>query len=211
MLTTTNLSTELFGGLRVHGGAAFYPDPYYALMAYSKPGYSAGYFSGDVEVLGDIQVTGYIHKGGGGFKIDHPTDPDNRYLYHAFVESPDMMNVYNGNVRLDKNGEAIVKLPDYFETLNKDFRYQLTSIGGPAPNLHIAQKISNNTFKISGGKSKLDVSWQVTGVRNDAYAKAHKITTEVKKEPENRGKYLHPQEWKKSEKFLIKPKAVNQP
>ena len=39
-------------------------------------------------------------------------------FHHSFVESPDMMNVYNGMVRLDAKGEAWVNLPDYFEALN---------------------------------------------------------------------------------------------
>src|SRR5262249_38140051 len=82
---------------------------------------------------GRVQVTGTLTKGGGSFKIDHPLDPANKYLYHSFVESPDMMNVYNGNILLDANGEAWVELPEWFEALNRDFRYQLTSIGGLAP------------------------------------------------------------------------------
>ena len=40
-----------------------------------------------------------------------------------------MMNIYNGNVITDANGEAVVALPEWFEALNRDFRYQLTVIG----------------------------------------------------------------------------------
>jgi hypothetical protein len=146
---------------------------------------------------------GRLSKGGGGFKIDHPLDPDNKYLYHSFVESPDMMNVYNGNVTLDKKGEAWVKLPDYFEALNEEFRYQLTPIGAPAPNLHVAKEISDNSFLIAGGKAGIEVSWQVTGIRKDAYAKAHRIVSVVTKKAENRGKYIHPRELGKAEKLGI--------
>jgi hypothetical protein len=74
-------------------------------------------------------------------KIDHPLDPANKYLYHSFVESPDMKNVYDGLVALDENGEAEIELPDWFGALNKDFRYQLTAIGAPGPNLYIAEDI----------------------------------------------------------------------
>ena len=84
---------------------------------------------------GDVLVTGYLTKQGGGFKIDHPLDPQNQYLNHSFVEAPDMMNIYNGNVILDANREAWVELPDWFEALNQDYRYQLTAIGGPGPGL----------------------------------------------------------------------------
>ncbi len=65
-----------------------------------------------------------------------------KYLAHSFVESPDMKNVYDGNVVLDAVGQAVVELPDYFDALNRDFRYQLTAIGAPGPNLYISEKIS---------------------------------------------------------------------
>jgi len=142
---------------------------------------------------GIATVTGTLYKGGGAFKIDHPLDPANKYLYHSFVESPDMMNVYNGNISLDANGEAIVKLPDWFEALNKDFRYQLTCIGGFAP-VYVANEISGNQFKIAGGTAGMKVSWQVTGIRHDKFADAHRIPVEEYKEGKERGKYIHPLE-----------------
>ena len=61
--------------------------------------------------LGNVAITGSLSKGGGGFTIDHPLDPENKYLRHSFVESPDMLNVYNGTVTTDANGEASVGLP----------------------------------------------------------------------------------------------------
>ena len=144
----------------------------------------AGFFDGDVE------ITGKLSKSSGSFKIDHPLDPENKFLEHSFVESPDMMNVYNGNVTLDENGEAVVQLPEYFEALNRDFRYQLTCIGGFAP-VYIAEKISDNSFKIGGGKPGMEVSWQVTGIRQDPYAVANRIQVEEDKPAEERGYYLH--------------------
>ncbi len=148
----------------------------------------AAYFNGNVT------VTGTLSKGGGSFKIDHPLDPENKYLYHSFVESPDMKNVYDGVVLLDARGEAWVELPEWFDGLNRDFRYQLTAIGAPGPNLYIAEEISNNRVKIAGGNSGMKVSWQVTGIRQDAFANAHRITVEEEKSGDERGKYLHPEE-----------------
>ena len=116
----------------------------------------AGYFSGKVH------VTGTLSKGGGSFRIDHPLDPENRYLQHSFVESPDMMNVYNGNVTTDANGEAVVELPAWFEALNRDFRYQLTVIGAFAQAI-VAQEIEDNRFAIRTNLANVKVSWQVTG------------------------------------------------
>ena len=104
--------------------------------------------SGPAEVDGNLSVTGTLTKGSGTFKIDHPLDPANKYLSHSFVESPDMMNVYNGNVVTDASGEAVVELPDYFEALNRDPRYQLTVIGSLATALDRARRSSDNRFTI---------------------------------------------------------------
>jgi hypothetical protein len=141
---------------------------------------------------GDADFVGNISKGGGSFKIDHPLDPYNKYLYHSFVESPDMMNIYNGTVTFDNSGIATVKLPEYFESLNIDFHYQLTCIGGYAP-LFISKTIQNNQFEISGGHVGLSVSWQVTGVRNDPYAVQNRVIPEVPKREGDIGKLLHPE------------------
>jgi len=141
---------------------------------------------------GDLHVTGTVSKLAGSFKIDHPLDPENKYLSHSFVESPDMMNIYNGIVVLDKAGTATVKLPDYFEALNQDFRYQLTCIGRPA-GVYVAEEIKSNSFRIAGGKPGLKVSWQVTGVRHDAYANKHRIVVEEEKPADQRGHLLNPE------------------
>ena len=157
-----------------------------AFAGSGSPNGWAGYFGGDVD------VNGTLFKNAGAFKIDHPLDPANKYLYHSFVESPDMMNVYNGIAVLDVNGEAVVALPDWFGAINRDFRYQLTCIGGFAP-VYIAEEIADNQFKIAGGKSAMRISWQVTGIRQDAWANAHRIPVEVEKSEHERGYYIRPE------------------
>jgi hypothetical protein len=151
--------------------------------------------SGAIAVFaaGDATVTGSLSKSGGSFRIDHPLDPANKYLYHSFVESPDMKNVYDGTVTLDADGRAVVGLADWFETLNRDYRYQLTPIGGPAPHLHIAAEVSGGQFAIAGGAAGQKVCWQVTGIRQDAWANAHRIPVEETKPAEDQGRYLHPE------------------
>jgi hypothetical protein len=146
----------------------------------------AGLFNGDVTVSGTLSANSK------NFKIDHPLDPANKYLIHASVESSEMMNIYTGNVVLDASGEAAVDVPDWFEVLNHDFRYQLTCVGGFAP-VFIAQEIQNRSFRIAGGHSGLKVSWQITGIRQDAYAKAHPLLPEVDKPERERGHYLNPE------------------
>jgi hypothetical protein len=104
-----------------------------------------------------------------------------------------MMNLYNGIVTLDAHGAAVVTMPEWFSALNKDFRYTLTAIGTAAPKLHIAEEIHGNEFRIAGGKKGMRVSWMVTGVRQDAWANAHRIPTEEEKAGDEQGKYLHPE------------------
>jgi trimeric autotransporter adhesin len=155
--------------------------------------YASSANNNSLYVVGNATVTGSVSKGGGSFKIDHPLDPGGKYLYHSFVESPDMMNVYNGTVTLDGRGEATVELPDWFEALNRDYRYQLTALLGAAPDLHISALVADGKFSISGGKAGQQVSWQVTGIRHDAWANANRIPVEVEKPEQDHGRYLHPE------------------
>lgn len=166
----------------------------YGVAAYGSVGiYAAPTAGNTIAGLfgGNVQINGNLSKSSGSFKIDHPLDPANKYLYHSFVESPDMKNIYDGTVTLDKKGEAVVPMPDYFAALNEDFRYQLTAIGAAAPNLHVSQKVKENRFKIGGGKPGMEVSWQVTGTRHDAYARDHRIAVEENKGNES-GFYIYP-------------------
>jgi hypothetical protein len=193
--TTARVNNAVYGsntatsGSGANGGFFTTASPQGAGIVAQNTGSSgvAGYFNGNV------YITGSLTKSSGTFKIDHPLDPANKYLYHSFVESPDMMNIYNGIATLNAGGCVWITLPAYFEALNQDFRYQLTSIGRPQPSLYVAREISGNRFRISGGKPGGKVSWQVTGVRHDAYANAHRIQVEVKKPPQEQGRYLHPE------------------
>jgi len=141
--------------------------------------------------VGPVFVHGALFKLGGGFLVDHPTDPANKYLSHSFVESPDRKNVYDGIAVLDPAGEAEVELPEWFGALNRDFRYQLTCLGGHA-SVFVSQEIEKNRFRISGGAPGLRVSWQVTGIRQDAWAKANPLTPEEAKPEAERGTFLEP-------------------
>jgi hypothetical protein len=141
---------------------------------------------------GNLTLNGTLTAAAKNFKIDHPLDPKNKYLSHTSVESSEMMNIYTGNAILDNSGEAVVSLPKWFEALNADARYQLTAIGAPAPNLHVAQEVAHHQFSIAGGAPGMKISWQVTGVRHDAYSKAHPLVVEARKPEKERGRYLHP-------------------
>jgi hypothetical protein len=159
----------------------------YAEVEDGYPGPTAGEFWGPVRITGDLWVLGTKH-----FVIDHPLDPANKYLVHSSVESDERLNVYSGTAALDDEGKALVEVPDWLEALNADVRYQLTPIGTPAPDLHVAHELESNRFAIAGGRPGMKVSWQLTGVRRDMHAQAHAASVEIEKGEDARGKLLHP-------------------
>jgi hypothetical protein len=131
--------------------------------------------------------------GAAGLRIDNPVDPGNKYLVHSSVESSEMMNIYSGNVTTDELGLATVTLPAWFEAENADFRYQLTVIGGRFAQAIVSKEIANNQFTISTNASNVKVSWQITAVRQDAYAKAHPLVVEQLKPERERAGASHPE------------------
>ena len=137
----------------------------------------AGYFFGDVFVIGNVQATGAISGSAKNFKIDHPLDPKNKDLVFTSIESNEMLNIFSGNASTDANGYATVTLPEYFEASNKDFRYQLTVIGSFAQAI-ISEKLTGNKFVIQTNQPNIEVSWQVTGVRADKWANENRIEAE---------------------------------
>jgi hypothetical protein len=183
-----------------------------AIYGQGGPEGFAGFFRGRVTITERLLVARvdaeeiYSAKGltGGAklFKIDHPLDPANQFLSHGSVESSELKNIYDGVAVLDEYGVTEVALPRWFEALNRDFRYQLTPIGAYAP-LYVAREISQGRFTIAGGRPGLKVSWQITGVRQDAYATAHPIIVEQPKAAAERGRYLHPVELGLSESLAI--------
>jgi len=161
---------------------------------------SSAVFEGSAEVLTNLTVLGTLAVdtdlevyGVKNFRIDHPLDPNGKYLVHAAMESSEVLNQYSGNVVLDSKGEARVEFPDWFSAVNEDFRYQLTAVGQPGPNLFVAEKMRGNAFKIGGGRPGMEVSWQVTARRNDAYMKAYPFVVEPEKPENERGYYRHPE------------------
>ncbi len=150
-------------------------------------GKRAGVFAGNVLVDGDLAVSGLKL-----FRIDHPFDPANQYLSHAAMESPEALNLYSGNVTTNSSGDVTVELPSYFSSINRDFRYQLTVIGQFAQAI-VADEIANNRFTIKTDQPNVKVSWQVTGIRNDAWARAHPLQVEQPKPEDERGTYQHPE------------------
>ena len=152
----------------------------------------AAQFDGLVHITGNLAVDGSISAGVKDFKIDDPADPANKYLIHTSVESPQAENTYNGNVTTDSKGYATVGLPSYFDAENTDPRYQLTVIGSFATAI-VGREEHNNQFVIRTNQPNVKVSWQVTGIRNDAYARSQRAPAEQLKAAADIGHFLYPQ------------------
>lgn len=127
--------------------------------------------------------------------MDHPLMPENHYLNHFCTDGPEPYNAYSGNVVTDAQGYAVVQLPDYFESINRDFRYQLTVIDSSDDFVlaKVVREIQNNRFVIRTSKPFIKVSWRFEAVRNDRWVQEYGYQTEQPKPDEHRGKYLHPE------------------
>lgn len=165
----------------------------------------AGLFFGKVNINGNLTVNGASSATGvKTFRIDHPLDPENKILRHASMESNEVLNQYSGNVTTDALGYATVTLPNYFEVLNKDFRYQLTAIGSFAQAI-IKQEVVDNQFIIQTNKPSIKVSWEITGVRNDKMMQYAPFVAETDKTAEEKGSYLSPEAYGKPLNALTIP------
>ena len=142
--------------------------------------------TGKVVVNGDFTAIGVK-----AFTMDHPLDPTNKTLMHAAIESNEVLNSYSGTVTTNANGKVMVNLPDYFEAINKDFRYQLTVMGTFAQAI-ISKEVSDNKFEISTNQPNVKVSWEVKGVRNDAHMRKFPFVAVEEKSAAQKGHYIDP-------------------
>jgi hypothetical protein len=157
-----------------------------AYAIYAESDGFAGYFNGNVHVNGTLSANSK------SFRIDHPLDPARRYLDHACAESDERLNIYTGTVVLDQLGAALVSLPEWFDAVNTDPRYQLTCVGAFAP-VFVASELEDQSFVIAGGLPGMKVCWTVTAVRNDPWARAHPLQVEAQKPAHEQGTYLSPE------------------
>lgn len=134
------------------------------------------------------------------FTIDHPLDPANKTLAHSSIESDEYKNMYDGIVTTDDRGYATITMPSWFGALNENFRYQLTIVdeGETTSDFVLAKVVqkmdASNTFVIKTSVPNMEVSWQVTGTRKDAFVKAHPLVVEAEKSADYKGRYITPVE-----------------
>jgi hypothetical protein len=67
----------------------------------------------------------------------------------------------------------------------------------------VEQEIEGNRFVIRTNLANVKVSWQVTGIRQDPWADAHRLPVEEDKPGVERGSYLHPDVYGQPEKKSV--------
>ena len=126
-------------------------------------------------------VSGALSKGSGTFKIDHPVDKDNKYLYHGFIEGPNYDLLYRGKVTL-VGGTATVNIDTVSNmtagtfvalTQNPDY-YLQNNTGWDA----VKGSISGNILTITcqNSSSTDTISWMVVAERADDHIKATQLS-----------------------------------
>ncbi len=158
---------------------------------------------GEGSEYGVVSVGDFGGTGAKFFIIDHPLDPENKILKHACLESPEILNLYRGNVVLDANGEGTVTLPDYFTAINVNYSYTLTPIGSPSVPYILTEVDENGEFKIAGGNSNQKISWYVYAERNDKAINMNPRSKQMVEEKtgENQGKYISPEAYGKTREY----------
>jgi len=149
----------------------------------ADPTKKAAVFSGDVDITSDLTIGGTMTAAVKAFKIDHPLDPENKYLIHNSIESNERINIYSGNITTDEEGYAVVQLPEYMSALNTNFKYQLTIVDKSFARAVIWEPMNtkDNTFVIKTDMSNIMVSWQMTGTRQDTWSLENPLEVEVDK------------------------------
>lgn len=132
------------------------------------------------------------------FRIDHPADPANKYLLHYSSESPFPQNFYSGNVTTNASGYAWVELPEYFQSINANFKYQLTVLGKTFAQAIVSEEIQGNRFQIHTNQPGIKVSWRIEADRNDMRIKVRRPKDVEDKTGVERGLYQHPEYYNQS-------------
>jgi hypothetical protein len=181
------LSTST-SGRGVFGWAGATSGTIYGVYGQANP-LAGGYA---VYALGDMGASGTKP-----FRIDHPFDPENKYLLHYASESPMPQNFYLGNVVTDAEGYAWIELPNYFAHVNVNFKYQLTVVDDPDSAgfviAKVSKKILGNRFQIRTSAPNVEVSWEVKADRNDLYVRNKKPKDVIEKQGVEKGTYQHPE------------------
>ncbi|MCA9445586.1 MAG: hypothetical protein KC931_00630 [Candidatus Omnitrophica bacterium] len=113
---------------------------------------------GNISAGGNVTAQNITLKSGTGGK------GKSERVYYPLLIADQSTLLLSGRAILGKGGEATVHVPEGDSPNLEESHFQLTPIGTPSPNLHIAEILSEESrFIIAGGVEGQEVSWQVTG------------------------------------------------
>lgn len=165
----------------------------------STTGY-AGWFEGNVNVTGSLTTPAAF------LQVDHPESPADRWYQQALVGAFERVTVLSGNAVSGANGRVVVRVPEIFGRTHTDVRYQVTPIGRAAQPF-IAKELADGRFTIDAGAAGVRLSWQLTGVRDDAAARRGAFQVEADKRPHEQGRYADPALYRRSSRRTLRPRA----
>lgn len=116
------------------------------------------------------------------FVIDHPNDPENKYLVHACLEGPEAGVYYRGKGEIVNGTSVVIHLPEYFGTLCNnpdDATIQITHIYDGKVKVFSASEVNleTNTFTVYGENGRFN--WLVHGKRGNIRVESNKDSTNV--------------------------------
>lgn len=130
---------------------------------------SSIYLGASTTIEGPLGVSGFTNlqgldvSGPKNFKMEHPAKPGH-WLRHGATESPISGTEYTGRATIGADGSVVVRLPEYFEALNKpgNRTAQITPVGAPFP--VGASEIAEGALTVYGDPGR-DVFWLVKAER----------------------------------------------
>jgi hypothetical protein len=159
-----------------------YIDGYQSTIAISSSGQyitCAGmYYDNSLSGFRGFYITREILMPAKTFIIDHPHDSC-KHLIHACIEGPEAGVYYRGRGEITNNESTEIILPEYVESLAKDFTIEITHIyDGTLPKSYSVSEILYGRFTVYGDNGSF--YWQVTGVRSNIIVEPDKDETNVR-------------------------------
>jgi hypothetical protein len=138
----------------------------------------------NVEVTGDVVISGNLAKGSGTFNIEHPLveKRDTHRLVHSFIEGPSADLMYSGMIFLGEGGVAKVNIdnvskmtPGTFEALTVN-RRRLTRNESGFTDVVSSLVGAELVVTAKDPNCRDEILWMVVAERNDDNIKSSSIT-----------------------------------
>jgi hypothetical protein len=114
------------------------------------------------------------------FVIDHPKDPENKYLVHGCLEGPESGVYYRGTAKVTDNHSTIVALPDYVPGWAKNFTVTVTAIYDGKVKMYATSKVDDSLGQFTVYGENGEFNWIAVGQRAEIKVEPLKSETTAK-------------------------------